>query len=390
MPRLWTFVVASVLALTACDDQPAARERDEAGASASDTPDARETTDARAATADESPANDARDAGSAPTMIDASAAADAGRVDASFAGDATLVIDAGRPLANAPALRISSDTSSIEFTPALYTAKNLYPGSATVSSGGIANLFGAGGADLGTNAETQALRQSADHPNLRILCTVTETFYRVVARRSAGITQLSDLRGKRVGTVTNTSAHYYLDKMLRTVGSSAADVSVVSVVPLSRMAAMLMGGQVDAVASWEPEPQNAMDALGSDAIEFQDRAVYREIVNLHTTSERLADPEKRRGMVAFVKALIAAADAFQNRPDEVLPLVSDAIGYPEPLLKKVWHLERFPGRLVADLLDVLEQEEPWVARQTNRTARSREELAKLIDDSVLRDALAAP
>jgi ABC-type nitrate/sulfonate/bicarbonate transport system substrate-binding protein len=156
------------------------------------------------------------------------------------------------------------------------------------------------------------------------------------------------------------------------------------------MSAMLSGGQVDAVTSWEPEPQNAADALGSDAIEFQDRSVYREIVNLHTTAERLADPEKRRGMVAFVKALIGAADTFQNRPDEVLPLVSDAIGQPAALLKKVWPLERFPGRLVEDLLDVLEREEPWVARQSGRTPRTRAQLAELIDDSILKEALATP
>jgi sulfonate transport system substrate-binding protein len=71
-------------------------------------------------------------------------------------------------------------------------------------------------------------------------------------------------------------------------------------------------------------------------------------------------------------------------------VVSEAIDYPQDLLRKVWHLERFPGRLVEDLLDVLEQEEPWVARQTRRTARTRAQLAELIDDSVLREALATP
>jgi sulfonate transport system substrate-binding protein len=386
MRRLWALVVFGSLQLAACDDHEEARDaasspinggtQDAAGSDRLDAAGDSERSgagDARAAAADAASSTDARAA--AQSGADASAPRDAG---------------ASGPIANAPALRISSDTASIEFTPALYAARNLYPGMASVSSGGIANLFGADAADLGTNAETQALRQSAEHPNLRILCTVTETFYRIVARRSAGITQLADLRGKRVGTIPNTSAHYYLDKMLRTAGLSAADVSVVSTFPLSRMASMLQGGQVDAVTSWEPEPQRAADALGSDAIEFQDRAVYREIVNLHSTSERLADPEKRRAIVAFVRALIGAAEVFQNRPEEALPLVSEAIDYPEDLLRKVWHLERFPGRLVEDLLDVLEQEEPWVARQTGRSARTRAELAELIDDSVLREALAAP
>ncbi len=47
-------------------------------------------------------------------------------------------------------------------------------------------------------------------------------------------------------------------------------------------------------------------ALAVTPIEFQDRSVYREIVNLHSTAETLAKPEKRRAIVAFVRALIEA------------------------------------------------------------------------------------
>jgi NitT/TauT family transport system substrate-binding protein len=389
MSRVCTLALAALL-LSACAEDAGPAPRDAAVSS---------STTREAAADDPGDEPDAESAPASATELDASAAdaggareagsADAAQsTDAARTADATVVSDAAS--SPAPTLRISSDTASIEFTPALYAARNLYPGMASVSSGGIVNLFNSMQADLGTNAETQALRQSAEHPNLRILCTVTETFYRIVARRSSGIAQLADLRGKRVGTITNTSAHYYLDKMLRTVGLTAADVSVVSVVPLSRMATMLQGGQVDALTSWEPEPQRAADAIGADLIEFQDRSVYREIVNLHTTRERLADPEKRRGMVAFVRALMRAADIFQNQPEQVLPFVSETLGQPQPLLMKVWHLERFPGRLVPDLLDVLEQEEPWVARQTGRTPRTRMQLAELIDDSVLKEAMAMP
>lgn len=287
-----------------------------------------------------------------------------------------------------PDLNVYSDTSSIEFTPALLAARSFYPGKATVNTGGIADLF-SGRADLATNAETQALRQSAQHPDLRIIFTVTETFYRIVARRSAGISQLSDLRGKRVATVPNTSAHYYLDLMLRTAGLSAVDVTVVSAFPLTRLPDLLTSGQADAATSWEPEPQNAVDRLGDDAIEFQDRSIYREIVNLHATEATLANPQMRRGVVEFVRALIAATKRYRDAPEEVWPLVADATGYQPALIEKVWRNEQFAGTLAPDLLDVLEREEPWVAQQSSRMPRGRQDLAKLIDDSVLRDAVTA-
>ena len=308
--------------------------------------------------------------------------------DAGSAGRAGSAGQTAPPAGDLPSLSVFSDTTSIEFTPALLAARSFYGGKATVNTGGIADLFG-GRADLATNAETQALRQSAQHPELRIIFTVTETFYRIVARRSAGISQLSDLKGKRVATVPNTSAHYYLDLMLRTAGLSAANVTVVSAFPLTRLPELLAGNQADAATSWEPEPQRAVDRLGTDAIEFQDRSVYREIVNLHATEATLANPEKRRGVVAFVRALIAATQRYRDAPEEVWPLVADATGYESELISKVWHNEQFAGTLAPDLLDVLEREEPWVAQQTNRAARGRTELAKLIDDSVLRDAMNA-
>ena len=92
-------------------------------------------------------------------------------------------------LTPAPAqLRIYGNTTTLELAPVLLAAQDLYGSTAAVQTGGIPDLFDAEAADLATNAETQALRQSVDHPDLRTILTVAEGFYRIVARRSAGIT----------------------------------------------------------------------------------------------------------------------------------------------------------------------------------------------------------
>ena len=39
------------------------------------------------------------------------------------------------------------------------------------------------------------------------------------------------------------------------------------------------------------------------------------------------------------------------------------------------------------MLDVLEEEEVWVAKERDRTPRTREELAQLIDASLLEEAM---
>lgn len=287
-----------------------------------------------------------------------------------------------------PHLRVYGNTSTIELAPVLLASDRVYQGSSSVSMGGIPNLFAEGEADIATNAETQALRQSVDHPDLRIIFTVSEGFYRILARRSAGIARLEDLRGKRIATVPRTSSAYYLHRMLATVGLTEDDVTVVPMFPLDRVPPAIKQGEIDAVTVWEPEIQNAADLLGKDAIEFQDRSVYRELFNLHATAETLADPVRRCAVVAYVRSLIEASKRVRENPQEVRPLVAKSTGFSEKLIAKVWHHEGYPGTLVADVLDVLADEEIWVAKERDRTPRTREQLAALIDASVLEDARA--
>lgn len=301
----------------------------------------------------------------------------------------TLVL--GLSLGGAPngyaQLKVFGNTSTIELAPVLIAAKEA---SLTVTNGGIPNLFNADAADVATNAETQALRQSVDHPDLRIILTVSEGFYRIVARRSAGIGSLADLRAKRIATAPNTSSHYYLEKMLGTVGLSTSDVTVVPVTPLSAMPAALMNREIDALTIWEPEIDRAADLIGADAIEFQERRIYRELFNLNTTAANLANlanPAKRAQIVAFVRAIVDASARIRERPQEAWPLVAASTGFDVSLIQKVWHHEGYPGAIVPDLLDVMEAEDVFVAKERNRTPRTRAQLATLIDDTVLRDAL---
>jgi NitT/TauT family transport system substrate-binding protein len=290
------------------------------------------------------------------------------------------------PFAAGAQLRVAGNTSTLELAPVLLAAQELGAARVVVRNGGIPALFEADAADLATNAETQALRQSVDHSDLRVILTVAEGFYRIVARRSSGVRELADLRGKRIATAPSTSSAYYLYKTLATAGLTPAEVTIVPLSPLSRMPTALAGGEIDALTIWEPEIQRAADLVGADAIEFQDRRVYRELFNLHATAASLADPAKRREIVSFVRAVLSASVRIRERPSDAWPVVAASTGYDAALIEKVWHHESFPGTLAGDLLDVMLDEDVYLAPERNRAPRARAELAKLIDDSVLRDA----
>ena len=283
----------------------------------------------------------------------------------------------------------------IELSPVLVAANSFYPQRLTVGEGGLTTM-NSGASDLATNAETQILRESVAHPDYRIIMTVTESFYRLVARRSAGIATLADLKSKRVMLPRNTSANYYLVAMLRTVGLTEDDVELVPLPPdqggetgMDQMSDALQRGDVDVISIWEPEPDDAIKQLGEDAIVFQDRSVYREVFNLHARAADLAEPEKRRSIVEFVRAAAKATDALKADPAPYWPHVSGITGFSVEEIAAGWPEMEFPVQIIPDMLEVLVEEETWVAKQQNREPRSREVLATLIDRSVVEEALAA-
>jgi NitT/TauT family transport system substrate-binding protein len=282
-------------------------------------------------------------------------------------------------------LRAAGNMSTIELSPLLVAADKTYPGEISVINGGIPAIM-SGTVDVATNAETQLLRQSVDDPDLRVVFTVAESSYRIVARKSAGIRRIADLKGKRIATPRNTSAHYFLVKMLATEHLSETDVTLVDITPVTEMSTALKERRVDAIAMWEPESERAITAVGSDAITFQDRRVYRELFNLNTSARVLADPAKRRAIVELLRSLIASSQQIRQRPRQYWPLIASKLNYTPATVSASWPYMRYAGGLAPDLLDVMVEEEMWVAKERNRTSRTRTQLTSLIDRSLLNEA----
>lgn len=282
----------------------------------------------------------------------------------------------------------------IELSPAVVAARNFYPGNVTIGTGGVRSLT-SGEALIVTNAETQLLRESVDNQDIRTIMTVTESFYRLVGKRSSGINSLADLKGKRVMVPGPTSAGYYLVAMLKTVGLTEDDVTLIPFPSgenvqeaMDRMSDALLNDEADVISIWEPEAEDAIHALGDDAIVLQDRSVYREVFNLYTTQAALDDQTKRQIVIGFVQAVIRATAALKEDPASFWPQVSEVIGYPVEDIAASWNEMEFPMYIVPDMMDILEVEEVWVAKERDRIPRPRSELEPLVDRSIMAEAMA--
>jgi NitT/TauT family transport system substrate-binding protein len=152
------------------------------------------------------------------------------------------------------------------------------------------------------------------------------------------------------------------------------------------MAAALRRGDADAISMWEPESQNAVAALGTDAVIFQNNRIYREFYSIYSTTDVMNDPRRRPELVDFVRALAVQTTELTREPRRFFPLISRVTKHPEDQIARGWEHHAFPFDVPGDLLDIITGEEQWVAAQQQRTPRTRSELATFIDRSILAEA----
>lgn len=278
----------------------------------------------------------------------------------------------------------------IEVAPVHMTYERLYPDAGGVRHGGVRSLVTpTEPGDLATNAETQLLIHALERPDLRIIGRVAEGVYRLVGRRSAGVASIADLRGKRIGTMVDSSSGYFLHLMLERAGLSFADVELVDLRPFSALADALVEGRVDAISIWEPHSENAVRRLGADAVVIDGDGIYTEQFNLNATAGVLKDPAKRPAIVSFVRSLIADTRAMNAHPQAAQARVAEVGGYPLAEVEASWPHHRFAFTFPDDMLDILVDEERWLAGLQGRTPRTREQLAPLIDRSIYEEAVGA-
>ena len=285
--------------------------------------------------------------------------------------------------ADAP-FTVAVATSTLEAAPVYIAVARGGAANYRFINGGVRSLLN-GGAHAATNAETQMLLAIDANPKIRMLFTLTDGLYRVVAKRSSGIRTLADLKGKRVVLPSNTSAHYSLVRLLATAGLQETDVTIVNA-PATEMALAMVKGEADAISMWEPESQNAVDTLGSDAVEFSGKGVYREGFSFYSSTDVLNEPRRRKELVAFVRSLLSAVEALKARPAEFFPLVSRVTRHPVEQIERSWEHHAFPLAIPPDMLDVVTLEEQWIARGQKRAPKTRAQLQTYFDGSIIEEA----
>ncbi|MPY59446.1 ABC transporter substrate-binding protein [Streptomyces spongiae] len=110
----------------------------------------------------------------------------------------------------------------------------------------------AGALDLASSSEIPPVFAAADgEPNFKVVAVQRGATLNqeVVAPKGSKITDIAGLKGKKVGYVQNTTAHYFLYELLKRAGLKWSDIDAKPLLPNDGLAA-LNGGGIDAFASY--------------------------------------------------------------------------------------------------------------------------------------------
>ncbi|NJB67198.1 NitT/TauT family transport system substrate-binding protein [Desulfobaculum xiamenense] len=176
-----------------------------------------------------------------------------------------------------------------------YLAENDIDAELRIYRNGSAALEGflAGEADFVSTNRVGVVLTDFDPSRFAFIATLStsDSQTKVLCRKSAGIAQPADLRGKRIGTVRGTTAHYYLHKFLIHNGVSPRDVKVVYL-KKKQLPEALVAGEIDAMCQHGTPFDQAKSALGDDAIIFGNPKLDRKLVPLMARRDMIANEPK--------------------------------------------------------------------------------------------------
>lgn len=121
--------------------------------------------------------------------------------------------------------------------------------------------------DLGSGSEIPATFAARQKAKVRFIAVIHEDLNNqaTLARKDAPIRSIADLKGKRVGYVRATTAHYYLSKQLAEVGLSFNDIQPINLSPADGLSAFARG-DLDAWAIYGYNGQLARTQYGARTI----------------------------------------------------------------------------------------------------------------------------
>ncbi|HMK33694.1 MAG TPA: ABC transporter substrate-binding protein [Desulfomonilaceae bacterium] len=188
-----------------------------------------------------------------------------------------------------------------------------------------ANDLVSGKVDFATAADFVAACHILEGADLRIIASLCNSAdaIKLVARKDHGITQIRDIRHKRIGVLRGSGGEFFLDLSLVVHNIPSEEVQKVNLQPSDQVKA-LAKAEIDATVTWDPFVTSIVNELGSNAaiLPAQNGQGYYWL--LLGTADGL---KKRTRTVHDLVASLVSADTFlKKHRDEARIIVARKLG----------------------------------------------------------------
>ncbi len=190
----------------------------------------------------------------------------------------------------------------------------------------------------------------------------------LIGRKDRGIGNVTDLKGKRVGTALRTISEFYFGRFLELHGMNIRDVTLVDVKTPEEWVNAVADGDIDAVVTAQPYANAARDRLGDNAIVWSAQSsqpLYSQVIS---TDEWIAEhPEL---IARFLKSLAEAEEYIVTHPAESKAIVQKRLNLSADYMDMVWQQDQFTLSLDQSLITAMEDEGRWMIANNLTNATS--------------------
>ena len=194
---------------------------------------------------------------------------------------------------------------------------------------------------------------------IRTISSIAKSeFIYLVGRVDRGIHEVSDLKGKTIGTAFGTIAQFYLGRFLDLNGLSIQEVTIVDLKTPAEWVDAVANGSIDAVATAQPTAEVAKDELGDNAVFWSIQSSQPLYAQAIATDEWImSHPEI---VNRFLKSLFQAEDFIINHPADAKAIVKNQLNLTDAYIGKVWSQNQFSLSLDQSLLLTMQDEAIWL------------------------------
>ncbi|MFH0929295.1 MAG: NrtA/SsuA/CpmA family ABC transporter substrate-binding protein [Candidatus Aenigmatarchaeota archaeon] len=212
-------------------------------------------------------------------------------------------------------------------------------------------------ADVSTSGDFAFVSDSFANDDLRVFGTTSYfDLCEVVARKDRGISNPSDLKGKKIGVLKDGAPEFHLGTFLIFNGLSLEDVEIVYLSAAETVEAII-DGEIDATMIWNPYAYTIKNSLGDNAISWpgqNGQRMYFLLLCKEKWIKNNPDTVKR-----FTKALVETEEYAKANEKEVKEFTIHRFGYDADYFESIWKEIDISVEISQTMLVTLEGQARW-------------------------------